>query len=72
MSLRHYLSQRYASFTDFLQGSYGLVFTEDFTAPKNRKHKKSREVLADVDLKLHKEAMRLEKERSKNKEVYVI
>jgi len=39
---------------------------------KNKSNKKSREVLADIDLEMHKEAMRLERERHKNKEVYVI
>lgn len=38
---------------------------------KNRKNKKSRDVLADIDLKMHEEAMRLERKRRKNKEVYL-
>jgi hypothetical protein len=39
---------------------------------KNRKHKKSKEVLQDVDLEMHKEAMRLERERRKNREFFII
>lgn len=50
---------------------------------KNRKHKKSREealaslynkrlVLANLDLGMYKEAMRLERERRKNREFHVI
>jgi hypothetical protein len=39
---------------------------------KNKKHKKSKEILADVDLEMHKEAMRLERQRRKNKEISVV
>jgi len=39
---------------------------------KNRKRKKSKEALEDIDLKMHKEAMRLEKERRKRREFFVI
>jgi hypothetical protein len=49
---------------------------------KNIKHKKSREVLAEweqleaetlaVDLEMHKEAMRLERERHKDKEFSLV
>jgi hypothetical protein len=44
----------------------------DIMKPKNRKHKKSRELLADIDLEMYKEAMRLERERHKNKEISVV
>jgi hypothetical protein len=39
---------------------------------KNRKHKKARELLANIDLEMHKEAMRLERQRHKNKEISVV
>ena len=39
---------------------------------KNKKRKKSKELLEDVDLEMHKEAMRLEKERRKRREFFVI
>jgi len=46
---------------------------------KNRKHKKSRGVLykyraslASLDLEMYKEAMRLERERRKSREFFVI
>jgi hypothetical protein len=39
---------------------------------KNRKHKKSEEALADIHLEVYKEAMRLERERRKSREFFVI
>jgi len=39
---------------------------------KNRKHKKSEEALADIHLKVYKEAMHLERERRKDKEFFVV
>lgn len=39
---------------------------------KSRKHKKAREVLGDIDLEMHKEAMRLETERRRDKEFSVV
>jgi len=37
---------------------------------RNKKHKKSEETLADIHLEMYKEAMRLERERRKERDFF--